>query len=309
MNIHLFMEPGKEETWEDFCKNKPPFSVAFDGYVTDGPKFDLDGPYQNFNHHKGVSRMETRATCAQVRLAISLEFCECFRDENGPRVNMFTNSCDHDIALSVFQVRHPEILFGMKSKRLNRLVYLEDILDTTGGAYPYPEDIYDLRHVAWINEPYSSFRMSGELDSNQDPKAYIAVVDAIGERIQAYLDGVAGSKDLDTRFERMPWGGKHWTMVREIGADSRTGMYNQGIRAFISVRKGPGSAHTVSIGKMSPYARVKVPALLDRLNAIEKPKVGQWGGGNIIGGSPIGVGTSLPIPEIARIACEVWGPC
>ncbi|MCR4312256.1 MAG: hypothetical protein NUV56_03155 [Candidatus Uhrbacteria bacterium] len=71
MNIRLCIETETNEMlWEDFVRQKPPSSIALDGFVTDGPRFDRAGPWANFNHHEGVPRLETRATCAQVRMAL-----------------------------------------------------------------------------------------------------------------------------------------------------------------------------------------------------------------------------------------------
>lgn len=51
-------------------KATEPFSIALDGYVNVGPRFDHEGPRVNFNHHEEVDRLATRATCGQVLMAI-----------------------------------------------------------------------------------------------------------------------------------------------------------------------------------------------------------------------------------------------
>lgn len=56
--------------WESFVATKPPFSIALDGYVSTGPRFDATGPYLNANHHEEVDRLSTRATCAQILMAL-----------------------------------------------------------------------------------------------------------------------------------------------------------------------------------------------------------------------------------------------
>ena len=308
MPVELFMEPKTPAmSWDEFRRTKPPFSVALDGYVGDGPKHDLEGPYCNFNHHEGVSRMETRATCAQVQLAIRLGFFRRFRDEKGPLVRLYMNDCDQDIATSKLLFERPELTEHVINPLLNRLIGMEDMLDTTGGAFPYPEDMQALREMAWIYQPYTLFRSSGRID-RKEAEEYMEVVEDIGQRILAYISGHGKSIPLDTRFDRIDGGGDGWAMVREIGAQARTGMFAQGVLAFVSVRERPDGRWTYVIGKMSPYIRFNVAGILDALNKAEGCCKDCWGGATIIGGSPRVAGSVLPPSEVARIVESARGP-
>ena len=52
MSITLHMRPlDPVISWEQFCKTAGPYSIAIDGYVGAGPKFDETGPWMNFNYH------------------------------------------------------------------------------------------------------------------------------------------------------------------------------------------------------------------------------------------------------------------
>jgi hypothetical protein len=64
--IRFYLEPKAIISWPNFIGLKPNFSIALDGYVKAPPKFLIQGPYANFNHHEGVARIATRSTCAQV---------------------------------------------------------------------------------------------------------------------------------------------------------------------------------------------------------------------------------------------------
>lgn len=63
---------GGRETFETLSKQ------AGEAFVTEAEKLGVicnlqdEGPRANFNHHEGVSRLETRATCGQVLLAIRM---------------------------------------------------------------------------------------------------------------------------------------------------------------------------------------------------------------------------------------------
>lgn len=101
MAIKLVMRPDQSPiSWEEFCKKSEPFSIALDGYVNQGPRFQKDGPRANFNHHEEVDRLATRATCGQIIVAIRQGLFECFRNSNGPEVNAYANDCDEDVCLS-----------------------------------------------------------------------------------------------------------------------------------------------------------------------------------------------------------------
>ena len=73
MNIITHIEPKIPPlSWDDFVKTYPENSIALDGFVTGPTHFfkNEKGVWANFNHHEGVDRLSTRATCAQTLLAI-----------------------------------------------------------------------------------------------------------------------------------------------------------------------------------------------------------------------------------------------
>ena len=72
MQVQLHIMPGVVWDWEKFCHETPPYSIALDGFVAEGPRFSFKGLRANFNHHEGVDRLATRATCSQILLAVDL---------------------------------------------------------------------------------------------------------------------------------------------------------------------------------------------------------------------------------------------
>lgn len=112
--------------------------------------------------------------------------------------------------------------------------------------------------------------------------------------------GTGSTRSLDTRYERIG-GGKGWSMVREIGAQARTGMIASGVRAYVSVRRRADGAWAYTVGRVSPFVPFNVPAILRELDAAEDPHRGTWGGGNLVGGSPRLRGSSLQPSDVARI--------
>lgn len=300
--ITLHMEPKTPPCmWDTFIKTAPPFSIALDGFVRTGPKFNWRGPHANMNHHENVDRLATRATCSQVLMSIRQGLFDTFRDSSGPYAHVWANDCDEDVSTAVFLLRHSHLVSGTMNPLINRLVAMEDALDTTAGAYPFPADLPVLQEMAWVYEPYRRFRLSGQL-AQRDADAFTGVVSDVGSRIMRHITGSGESIPLDTRYDVLHRG-KSWMMVNEIGAHARTAMFSQGCRAYVSVR---GSTYTV--GRMSPYVRFDIERIFIALNEAEGlTGADRWGGSNTIGGSPRIAGSKLSPEEVVRVVESVVG--
>jgi hypothetical protein len=299
-SISLCMRPKAAPfEWEEFCATHDPYGIALDGYVAAGPRFDPAGPHLNLDHHADVDRLATRATCAQALLAIRQGLFECFRDGCGPRAQVCVNDCDEDICTTWFLLTHADLAAPGKAPRLDKLVSLVDVLDTTAGAYPLPADLSSLKELAWVFAPYLSFRRSGELD-RREPDGHRGVVAEVSSRIERHLSDRGGTFPLDGRYERRG-GGPGWTLIREIGAQARLGAIADGIRAYVAVRERPDGRWAYVVGRMSPFAPFDVPSILHSLNEAEGPGRDAWGGSNLVGGSPRVRGSTLPPDEVERI--------
>jgi hypothetical protein len=286
-------------SWSEFTRNYPKFSIALDGYVKEGPVFSECGPYVNFNHHDGVSRLETRCTAAQVLVAIRQGLFCLFKHDNEPNAHIYVNDCDEDSTLAVWLLLNHEKSRRIFNPIINRLVSMEDMLDTTAGAYPYPTDTPTLQEMAWIFEPYRKFRMSEKyfLKTSED---YTSVIYEVCDRITRYTNGESHKIPLDTRYtilEQFP----NWSMVKEIGLNARSGLFQDGILAFVSVRERPDGKYSYILARMSQYINFPVDKFCKRFNQIEKCTFDTWGGGNIVIGSPRVGGSSLKPHELSEI--------
>ncbi len=289
-------------TWAEFKRQSETYSIALDGYVRGGPRFDAATRRANFNHHEDVDRLATRSTCAQVLMAIRQGLFTCFRDQDGPKADVYVNDCDEDVCTAWTLLKHHPLAENTIFPLMNRLVAMEDALDCTAGAYPFPKDLPVLRELAWVFEPYRQFRLSGQLDK-KDPSAYRSIIVDVESRILRHVTGTGDEVPLDTRYERIG-GGKGWTMVREIGAQARTGMFSDGIRVFVSVRERSDGRYVYVIGKMAPFTPLDLGFLCTRLNGVEGRIYDQWGGGDTIIGSPRQQGSQLPMSELTEIMNE-----
>ena len=300
MTVSLLIKPHDAPlSWREFCHKTPRFSIALDGYVNDGPRFDQTNIHINFNHHENVSRLETRATCAQVLLAIRQGLFERFRVDGHPQAQVYVNDCDEDVCISWFLLNNKHVAEQMINPLLNKLVAMEDFLDATAGAYPLPKDLPALQELAWVFEPYRRFRLSGGLDRKHSDD-FSGVITDIENRIMRYIVGRSEKIILDTRYEKIG-GGKNWTMIKEIGAQARTGAFADGIKAYVAVRERPDGRWVYTIGRMSILIPFNVPKILEALNKAEACKNDRWGGGDIIGGSPRVNGSALNPDKVVEI--------
>jgi hypothetical protein len=293
----------KTLTWGEFRRQAPQYSIALDGYVRGGPRFEAKTRRANFNHHEDVDRLATRSTCAQVLMAIRQGLFKCFRNDGGPIADVYVNDCDEDVCTAWTLLKHHHLAENAINPLVNRLVAMEDALDCTAGAYPFPKDLPVLRELAWVFEPYRNFRLSGQLDK-KDPTAYRGIIVDVEHRILRHLTGNGDELPLDTRYERIG-GGPGWAMVKEIGAQARTGMFSDGIQTFVSVRERTDGHYVYVIGKMAPFLPLDLGMLCARLNKIESTVYDLWGGGDTIIGSPRNRGSNIPMNEMTEVMNEL----
>jgi len=299
----LHVEPGTVKRWSCFKKESPPGSIALDGYVMGRPRFDPDGPYSNFNHHEEVERLATRSTCGQVYIAIKQGLLDSYMREGRMRCHIFVNDADQDTCLAVWLLRNHERISGVRSEPLiSRLVYMEDMLDTSAGAYPFDPTMKAMRSIAWVFEPYTVARIAGS-PADLDSKGMKAIIDSVSERISSHVMGRGGEITLDTRYNKFA-GRDNWVMIKEIGAHARSRLFADGKKAFISVKDRPDGRYSYVIGKMSPFVRFPLERFYDTFNEAEgiaEDDTDRWGGSDTIGGSPRKRGSGLSPHGIERI--------
>ena len=306
MALNLIIEPNTPQlTRSEFCAQKKGPAIALDGYVYGGPFFSEKGPHINFNHHERVNRLATRATCGQVMLAICQGLFQCLTDNAGePHGDVYVRDCDEDCCTSWTILKHGKMILELlsatdqeqqhKLTRLNRLIWKEDLLDSTAGAYCFRPERPIIQRLAWIFKPYRKFRLAGGTREQRNEQRFYEVMDAVESRILLYIEGNGKSITLDTTYERIG-GGKNWVMVREIGLHARTGMFVDGIQAYVSVRERTNGMFDYSIARMSPFIKFPIPKFKNYFNRIEKCKTDKWGGSHICIGSPL-VGGSMLTP-------------
>jgi hypothetical protein len=290
-------------SWEQFVKDYPPFSIALDGFVADGPKFqssDEGGPRLNFNHHEGVDRDSTVSTTMQVSIALRTGMLEDFNDCGNPCFTWEAIDCDEDVCMSTWQLENIELARPVINLRLNRMVSFVNYQDMFSGLWPMPCEANILREQAFIFYPYRRARLDGTID-RRNPVEFEQIIHSVHSRIREYYAGNGGTMDLKMKYDVIG-GGPGWHMIREIGEHARYALLGDGIKAFISVRERENGNYSYSFCRLSKFITgFPLPYILQRNNEVEGlvDSPHKYGGGTNTGGSPLLAGTPTPPAEMA----------
>jgi hypothetical protein len=302
MAIDLNIEPRKVYRWSDFKKQKPSYSIALDGFVDSATRRDTGGPYANFDHHSRVDRLATRSTSEQVHMEIKLGLFDTFRKHGVPEAHVYVNDPDEDTCLAWWLLKNYEQVKNFADPRINRLVYCEDRLDCTAGAYPFG-DTSMRRKMAWIFQPYNEARFNGGVAQMEEGEMR-SVIESVEARISSHIIGEGAELRLEGHYEKIG-GGPGWTLTKETGPASRMAMYNDGISAFAAlVAEKPDGSFVYTLGRRSVWTPFNLQKLYSRLNE-EEPNIisdsNKWGGSDTIGGSPRDTASSLSPKKLQEI--------
>jgi hypothetical protein len=297
----VVVHPRRSVTFEEFRADVAAPAVAVDGYVTGPSRYDPAGPHATFDHHAGISRFATRATCEQVALAVTSGFYDSFRRGGRPAVDVHVNDADPDICLAIWLLAHPE---RAGERAVREVVAVEGLLDTTAGTVQLP-DVATVDELTWVFQPYWDLR-AGEL-ATCDGATLVDVLREVDLRITAHLDGRGGTVPRMGDFEVVGRSGSV-VAVTETGPLARARLREAGIEVFVAVRPH-GTRTGASIGVTSPFIPVdlhRAYALLNELEGCEGAD--RWGGSDTVGGSPRDAGTGLSATTIAEVVASCLGP-
>lgn len=305
--FEIVVLPRKTMTWEEFVQTTPPRSIALDGVVHAEPKFDEATLHQNFDHHHGVVREATMSTAMQVYYAIKGGLMQTFGTDPHTPCRIYINDTDQDTAFAVWLLLNYKQFVGTKSvPHINRLLELNNRWDITGGAFPMDLSDALVRQHNWVFQPYTELRKSGGLANAGEAELRNNLEATIG-RLSQYLMGQGGELELDTRHDIL-FDHPRFKIVYEIGGnDARYYLYSKGMDAFISlVATRPNGRFVYSVGRRSRYIPFPLTKLYQAFNEAEgAPDNAQWGGSDIIGGSPRSTYSALTWEQLRDITLGV----
>jgi hypothetical protein len=305
MNSNLFnivIMPRLSMEWDEFVFCAPHYSIALDGIVKGGPRYDPKSNHVNFDHHECVIREATMSTAMQVLFAIKGGLLTSWATQT-KSITVYINDTDQDTSLAVWLLRNYKKFEGSASiPHINRLIALTDKLDITGGAYPMNLDDQIIRQHAWVFHPYLCLRKSGKL-AIADENSLRDNLEAVNTRINQFMMNQGQEIDLDTRHTIL-YDSPYFKIVEEIGGnDARYYLFSQGMNAFVSIiATRPDGRLVCTIGKRSQYINFPIRQLYQDLNNAEDlTSSNGWNGSDIIGGSSRVNGTGLSINKIRDI--------
>lgn len=301
---HFVLESRAPLTREEFRRTHPRGSIAVDGYLPEGPWFDLDALQSNINHHEVVDRLATRCSAAQGAIGVRMGRYEAFFREG---IHFWTNDCDPDVATLLWVLENPARMRGALNPLFNKMLHLLDMLDTTAATYPFPTD-FDLGEYHWIFEPYFEAQARGIVE-RKEPREHERIVDDCHLHLERYLAGKPGRVEIETGYDVVSLH-PGWGMFRARGSLSRMGLVAAGHFAFVLVRDRPDGSWTYTVQRTSDGVRFPIQRFLAALNAREQshhaePLQELWGAGDTVGGSPRVRGSRLPPTEVAEVLNEV----
>ena len=296
-DLRIVAHPGETFSFEEFRGMRPP-AVALDGCVRGPSQWSGEGPHLSLNHHEGHPRLFTRATCGQARLAVAHGLWDALAEDGVPGADVHVNDADPDVCTSLFVLGHPERLGDVA---VERLVAAEDAIDTTGASWcpPWVDNDY-LSGLAWVFGPYLSARETG---LPTDAAGLHALIDDVLGRIAAHVDGRGGRSrawgDFDVQIRR-----GDAVAVVEHGPYARMALRRAGFAVIVAERSSADRRH-VTLAKASPFGGPDLVACYQRLNDLEGGAADDdWGGSDLIGGSPRGRGTSIPLVAILETVAD-----
>jgi hypothetical protein len=281
----------------------PGNAVALDGYCQ-GPAIDPAGRRFSFDHHAGVIRLVTKATCEQVREAI------CLGLPLDKRTRIYCNDLDADTVLSVWFLLHPERVWDYNLIVLCAQVGRTDAHGPLFRAHPLHREITPL--PKWHKDyKEQSLALLSDL---------LAKVDqfAAGEWVEP------------TAQQEEPSHGWGWNMREgwkavEV-ADGFDGFYRAGWVFGFLYEQNPDGSYAYTVAKASDLVAVDLgpgskvrpmtdigqtgPTVLGALARAEQAKnpgqslAATWGGGTSIGGGPRnadGSGSCLTPEEVFNV--------
>lgn len=295
--------PRKSLPWEEFVATTPRNSIALDGVVLGGPRFDTNTGHVNFDHHDHVVREATMSTAMQVYFAIKGGLMESFISGSSSRVSVYINDTDQDTSFAVWLLLNYKKFEGVQSiPNINRLLALTDRWDITGGAFPMNLDDQLVRQHNWVFLPYTNLRKSGGL-AQATEQIMLDNLEAVMGRLNKFMMGQPEEVELDIRHEIF-YDSPKFKIVDEIGGNSaRYFLFGKGMNAFISlVARRSDGRFVYSVGRRSQYIPFPVEELYDDFNAAEGlNRENGWNGSTIIGGSSRLSGSCLTWQQLRDI--------
>ncbi len=315
--IELVIEPGREETWQEFQERAALASpatgwMAFDGVVphppasTDVYNLSEQRPVHvvNFDHHRGVSRETTLSTAQQVEEKWATGLRERLMRDGEVCVKALVNDSDPDVAASWWIISRDDPMTPVSME----FIAHQGLIDRYANGFPFPPAMMGvLERNNWVNEAFHRSRMNGDAFSLA-PEVHREIIEDQCERMDALVAGNEGTLPLDMRYNLIHQIGE-LSVIEEVGAHARFGAVHDGARMLIMIGDRPDGLRAYSLWKQSSEVDCDLERAYDVLNSAEpEAEIGIWGGSDTCGaGGKRAVGSSLELDEVVGVMAGLAG--
>ena len=293
------------------ARKSPAGTIYLDGTAQCEPFMDHQKKIYNFDHHEGVVRPFTLATCEQVLVMILKGL-----DLRDRQWKIYANEPDLDAILAIWlMLNHQRI--GRKESIHTRLLFslvrLEGVIDAHGlelksfSALSAESLKKTQKVIDFLRKEEIQLKKDGlweEVDLAEYTARTLHKIDRIIYKTREFSDfkGIKELARIDLTDDRI---------VAVVESDS--GIYEleshlddlYGDRLGLVVLKKSSDVYTIR--RMDQFMAGDLEAVYERLNYVDpavrnKLDNSKWGGSADIGGSPRGVGSKLNPIEIAMAA-------
>ena len=308
VGVALHAWPRQEFTRAQMYSDFGRGTIMVDGCCPEGPFIDPEHARASLDHHRGVIRGITQATCCQAYFGLPGGLFDAFRTDGVLDLTLHVNDCDPDVYSTVYVfTRHPHIY----NRHVARLIHVTGEIDVCGGWHPsIPLDSKILRELAWISQPYVAARLNGEL-ARMDAAGMLRIIELCCNRIDENVAGRGREVPLNMGYDVLDIAKAGFYLVRETGFYARMLMRARGIEHFVSVREGPNGTFLYSNGFLQLAPSRTTPSIERQLAALLSAErvaggTGSWGGSDIISGGPR-AGSVLTPAVVCEVIAEVYG--
>ena len=261
----------------DSMDDLPNFSIALDGYVK-GPVIDLQNHKFSFDHHYGVIRHITSATCVQVADALLLGF-------NPNNYTVYVNDVDGNTVLSVFL-----LLNGLNEKNVELRWLVEGIGKVDAHGPGYILTYYQSKTVDYfydcVLEPLNKIKKERKYGTCDLKELLDACLENLGSWVNNEFEITETDKKEEKSYEIYFTRNTGYSCENFIMASSNDYcvnlLYKEGYTKFVIFQQQKDESFAYTIRKKSEFVNFNVKEILSELNEIENG----LGGGSTIGGAP-----------------------
>jgi hypothetical protein len=314
-DVRVFVERGLVVQEKDRARY-PERTIFLDGVYAGPPLLDNTRKHYSLDHHAGVIRAFTVATCEQAAVLIS----------SGLPIDtgswqIYVNEPDLDAALASWVLLNHDRLLADGQRLLwdvMPIIRVEGVIDTHGLDMGVVSGVRP-RVYAAHKERLDELR-ARELELKQsgrweriDPRSYTAeLLDLLDRRLMQQDAIPPPPASEPSSLRRVEWPARRLAVlfkgerpIYELERDLK-GVYGREL-ALIVLDRGAGRMTLLQVDPFLPKCLNDLYPLLNQRDGKANESSGNvWGGSADIGGSPRASGTSLSGDEVLQLAAQVF---